>query len=354
VNITSPWLNIVVYINENYIKDSLICAIVAIVLIVPSSGSCDNTLIMMTSFQTILPYQNVPASLQRVVWAIGNFDGVHLGHRALLNAAQNMAQLRHISHAVMTFEPHPRLFFKPDEPLFRLTDTDTQKIILEKLGCSGLWLHAFDADLASMEPVHFLDHILLKQAKAAGIVVGENFRFGRHRAGDAAMLKEWCEAHEIGFAAVPPVHAGEEIVSSTLVRAALQQGNVARAHALLGEPWLIRSRVIHGEKRGRELGFPTLNMRLYPSCQLRHGIYAVRVRHDNQCLNGVASFGRRPTFDDGAPLLETYLFDFAGDLYGEVLDVAFIDWIRGEEKFDQVEALIAQMNLDAQKARLML
>jgi riboflavin kinase / FMN adenylyltransferase len=308
----------------------------------------------MMPFQTVLPYQNLPTSLKCTVWAIGNFDGVHLGHRALLKAAQGMAAHRNTACGVMTFEPHPRLFFKPDEPLFRLIDTDTQSHILKKLGCSGLWLHAFDADLAAMEPVHFLDHILLKQAKAAGIVVGDNFRFGHKRAGDVDLLTTWCKTHKIGFEAVSPVRLGDQVVSSTLIRAALQEGDVERARAFLGEPWFIRAEVVHGEKRGRELGFPTLNMRLDPACQLRHGIYAVRVRDHEQFWNGVASFGRRPTFDNGAPLLETHLFDFKGDLYRKVLEVAFIGWIRGEEKFTDSEALIDQMNRDAQKAHSML
>ncbi|MGZ5836616.1 MAG: bifunctional riboflavin kinase/FMN adenylyltransferase, partial [Xanthobacteraceae bacterium] len=199
-----------------------------------------------------------------------------------------------------------------------------------------------------------ITRLLIERLGISGAVVGFDFHFGRNRKGDPEFLK--AEGARLGFAVdiVEAVHDDKRRFSSGAVRAALADGNVADAAEILGYPWFVSGEVIHGEKRGRDLGFPTANLRLDPGCGLRHGIYAVRADIGGNRYGGVASFGRRPTFDNGAPLLETFLFDFAGDLYGKNIDVAFIGWIRPEEKFTSVDDLVAQMNEDARQAKAML
>ena len=285
------------------------------------------------------------------VIAIGNFDGVHRGHRAVIDAARTRARAAGGPAVALTFEPHPRAFFQPGEPMFRLTDEQAKLRLLATAGLDGVVCLPFNAALARLSAEEFVEGVLVEEMRIAGVAVGFDFHFGRARGGSPAFLAE--QGKRLGFAVdvVSPLAADGRPVSSSAIRAALGDGRVAEAAELLGHPWFVTGSVIHGEKRGRELGYPTANLRLDPACGLRHGIYAVRVgigatRHD-----GVASFGRRPTFDDGAPLLEIFLFDFAGDLYGTTLDVAFVCWIRPELKFDGVEALIARMDEDSRQAR---
>ena len=297
----------------------------------------------------------VPRHLRGAVLAIGNFDGVHLGHRALLAEARAMADAVGQPMCVLTFEPHPRTFFRPALPVFRLTPAGMRASLLAGLGCEGVVELAFGAALAGLDAEAFVDDILIGQLGAGGVAVGTDFRFGRGRTGDVAMLQQrlaTCGVKTVALGAV--ADAGGVPISSSRIRDALQLGDITDANAMLGAPWTVRGEVVHGDKRGRLLGFPTANMVLPPDNRLRHGIYAVRVRIGSTWHAGVASFGRRPTFDDGAPRLETFVFDFSGDLYGRVLEVAFAGWVRGEEKFACVEALVAQMQRDVEKARTIL
>jgi riboflavin kinase/FMN adenylyltransferase len=190
--------------------------------------------------------------------------------------------------------------------------------------------------------------------RLSGVVVGHDFHFGQGREGSPAVLHDLARRYGLTSTEVPVVSDGERIVSSSRIRSALERGDVATANALLGYRWLVRSEVRHGDKRGRTLGYPTANLRLDDHCRLRHGIYAVRVKVGGQVHGGVASFGRRPTFDNGAPLLEVFLFDFSGDLYGQVVDVEILGWIRGEERFDSAEALVERMDDDSRRAKAML
>ncbi len=248
----------------------------------------------MTPGFTIIRDTTPAAAIPKgAVVAMGNFDGVHLGHRAVIAAALQMGHAHRRPALAVTFEPHPRSFFSPNSPQFRLTD-ETGK-----------------------------PSLLVSEAPRLGIEVD-------------------VQAH---------VDIEERPVSSSAIRMALAEGQIADATAMLGGPWFVTGQVIHGEKRGRELGYPTANIRLDKNCGLKHGIYAVRVSRGAERLDGVASFGRRPTFDNGAPLLEIFLFDFKGDLYGAALDVAFIGFIRDELKFDSVDALVRQMDDDSAKAR---
>ncbi|MGU3536440.1 bifunctional riboflavin kinase/FAD synthetase [Methylobacterium sp. A54F] len=298
----------------------------------------------------------VPARLAGAMAAIGNFDGVHRGHHALIAATRADADALGRPAVVLTFEPHPRAYFAPDAPMFRLTDRTAKEIVFARLGLDGLIVRRFDAALAGTGARDFVMGLLRDELRLSGVVIGHDFHFGRAREGTPALLAELCREAGLACRIVPAVSlaAGEGPVSSSGIRAALSEGDVARANALLGYRWFVNAPVRHGDKRGRTLGYPTANMAL-ADCELAHGIYAVRARLDDGTFrDGVASYGRRPTFDDGAPLLEVNLFDFAGDLYGRPLAVEFAGYIRGEERFASAEALIARMDLDAAAARRML
>ena len=294
----------------------------------------------------------VPPGLRGAAVAVGNFDGVHLGHRALIRAAEALARGEGRPAAVLTFEPHPRAYFRPESPVFRLTPEPVKLATLSRLGLAGAFVRAFDARLAATGAEDFVAGILKGELEAGAVVVGHDFRFGRAREGDAAGLERLARAHGLGCRIVPAVARDGVPVSSSLVRAALERGDVAGAAGLLGHRWWVAGEVRHGEKRGRTLGFPTANLDLGEGCRLAHGIYAVRVALAGGGLwDGVASYGRRPTFDNGAALLETHLFDFAGDLYGGRIEVEFAAWIRGEERFESAEALTLRMREDAAEAR---
>ncbi|WP_050628819.1 bifunctional riboflavin kinase/FAD synthetase [Bradyrhizobium viridifuturi] len=285
------------------------------------------------------------------VVAMGNFDGVHLGHRAVIGAALAMGKAHGVPALAVTFEPHPRSFFSPNTPQFRLTDETNKLRLLAATGLAGAVVMTFDKARAGTSAQDFIHHDLIRRLGISGIAVGYDFHFGKGRVGSPSLLVS--EAPRLGIEVDVQAHVdiAERPVSSSAIRMALAEGEVTDATTMLGGPWFVTGKVIHGEKRGRDLGYPTANIRLDKHCGLKHGIYAVRVGKGAQRFDGVASFGRRPTFDNGAPLLEVFLFDFKGDLYDAVLDVAFIGFIREELKFDTIEALIRQMDDDSAKAR---
>jgi riboflavin kinase/FMN adenylyltransferase len=290
-------------------------------------------------------------ALRGAVVAIGNFDGVHRGHKAVIAAALARAQSLDKPAAALTFEPHPRAFFHPGEPLFRLTDEAAKLRLLAATGLDGAIVLTFDAALAKLSAEEFVSRVLVERFAISGAAIGFNFHFGANRAGSPDFLA--AEGKKRGFAVdiVPPLQDRGRPISSGPIRQALAAGRLDDATEFLGYPWFVSGTVIHGDKRGRELGFPTANLKLDSSCELRHGIYAVRVAANGRRYDGVASFGRRPTFDNGAVLLEIFLFDFAGDLYGTQLDVAFIAWLRDEKAFASAEELVAQMKEDSRLAR---
>src|SRR5712692_8479711 len=285
------------------------------------------------------------------VVAMGNFDGVHLGHRAVITAALQMGRAHGRPALALTFEPHPRLFFSPNTPQFRLTDETAKLRLLSGTGLAGAVVMTFDKVRAGTSAQDFIYHELIGRLGISGIAVGYDFHFGKGRVGSPSLLVS--EAPRLGIEVDVQAHVDieERPVSSSAVRMALAEGQIEDATAMLGGPWFVAGLVIHGEKRGRDLGYPTANIRLDKNCGLKHGIYAVRVGRGAERYDGVASFGRRPTFDNGAALLEIFLFDFKGDLYGAALDVAFIAFIREELKFDSVEALVSQMDDDSARAR---
>ncbi|MGN6571830.1 MAG: bifunctional riboflavin kinase/FAD synthetase [Pseudolabrys sp.] len=292
-----------------------------------------------------------PGALAGCVVAIGNFDGVHRGHRAVIAAALARARALGRPAAALTFDPHPRTFFWPDLPVFRLSTERDKMRLLAATGLDGAVILRFDRGLAATTAQDFIGRILVGRLGVAGAAIGFDFHFGKDRQGSPAYLAGQGAEHGFAVDVVPPLQDEGRPVSSGAVREALAAGKVVEAAELIGAPWFVSGEVIHGEKRGRDLGFPTANVRLDASCGLKHGIYAVRASVDGRLIDGVASFGRRPTFDNGAPLLETFLFDFSGDLYGKTIDVAFIGWIRGEEKFASIDALKRAMDGDAARAR---
>jgi riboflavin kinase/FMN adenylyltransferase len=290
-------------------------------------------------------------TLRGAVVAIGNFDGVHRGHRAVIATAQRRAAVLKRPAAVLTFEPHPRVFFHPKEKLFRLTEEAAKLRLLASTGLDGAIVLTFDGALAKLTAEEFVSRILVERFGIGGAVIGFNFYFGAKRGGSPDFLVAQGNARGFTVDIVPPLSDGGRPVSSGPIRDALSAGDLDTASDLLGYPWFVSGEVIHGDKRGRELGFPTANLALDPACGLRHGIYAVRVAVDGKRYDAVASFGRRPTFDNGRVLLEVFLFDFAGDLYGKTIDVAFIAWIREEKAFASAADLVLQMQDDSRRAR---
>lgn len=300
----------------------------------------------------------IPEHMRGGVVAIGNFDGLHRGHQAVLDVALEEAAKRGVKAYVLTFEPHPRSVFRPDRPVFRLTPAPLKARILGLVGFAGVFEQRFDRDFAANSAQAFIDDILRDRLGASHVVTGFNFHFGRNREGDAAMLRTAGEAAGFGVTLVPPFDdEGGETVSSTRIRDCLEKGDVAEAAGLLGYRYTVEAEIIHGKKLGRTLGYPTANMALAPNTRLMPGIYAVRLRRADGTLNdGVASFGRRPTVDapDAPLLLETFIFDADLDLYGETCTVSFFAFLRPELKFDGLEPLKLQMAEDEAEARALL
>jgi riboflavin kinase / FMN adenylyltransferase len=295
-----------------------------------------------------------PDALTGGVVAIGNFDGVHRGHRAVIAAAVDRAMALGRPAVALTFEPHPRLLLRPHEPMFRLSDESAKLRLLAATGLDGAVVLTFDAALAALSAKDFIARILVERLAVAGAAIGFDFHYGKDRSGSPSFLLEEGRRHGFPAEIVPPLEDEGRAVSSSAIRAALAAGRVVEAAELLGNPWFVSARVVHGDARGRELGYPTANLKLDPGCGLKFGIYAVRVGVAGLRYDGVASFGRRPTFDDGPPLLEVHLFDFSGDLYGASIDVAFLAWIRSELKFTSVAELIRRMDEDCRLARSVL
>ncbi len=300
----------------------------------------------------------LPLELRQCVIAIGNFDGVHRGHRGVIAQAQMMAQRLGKPCAVLTFEPHPSDFFGARPPIFRLTPLPAKAHVLEGLGLDGVMVLDFDRSLASLSREDFVRDILVDRLGVAGVVAGYDFHFGKNRLGTPGFLIEAGAAHGFETQIVPRITMDEQgslaAVSSTAIRTLLEKGEVHAAAGLLGHHYFVLGPVIHGQKLGRTLGFPTANLALDPSNRLHYGIYAIWAYANDKQFKAVASYGRRPTVDNGPPLLEVLLFDFSGDLYGQTLRVEFAHWIRGEEKFDSLDALVVQMKLDCDRARELL
>ncbi|BCG89106.1 riboflavin biosynthesis protein [Mesorhizobium sp. 113-3-9] len=311
----------------------------------------------MVAFQHLSATAPLPADLRGGVVAIGNFDGVHRGHQAVLERALAEAGRRDVPALVLTFEPHPRKVFRPDIPLFVLTPPPMKAQLLSLLGFAALVDQPFTRDFASLSAEAFVTDVLERTLGITHAVTGFDFHFGKDRQGGPAYLMAAGERHGFGVTLVDAFRdEGAEVVSSSRIRGLLCDGEVAEAAGLLGYRFTVESEVVGGQRLGRTLGFPTANMRLPAEATLKEGIYAVRFRRaDGTLHDGVASFGRRPTVDDnGAPLLETFVFDFSGDLYGDICQVSFFGFLRSEIKFDGLDALVMQMKRDEAEARALL
>ena len=296
-------------------------------------------------------YKDVPPAIRGGVVAIGNFDGVHKGHQALIGEAVKAARERSLPAGVMIFEPHPREFFHPNESHFRLTPLDQKIAVFETMGLDFVVVVPFDAELAKLEHFEFTDNVLAQGLDVRGVVVGYDFYYGRQRRGSPESMILAGIEYDFEVVVVPPVAEGGEVFSSTAIRFKLAQGDVAGAAVELGRRWRVRGRVIGGAKRGTGMGYPTANVPMPKGTALGHGIYAVRAHVGGAVHDAAAYLGTRPTFDDGMPVLEVFLLDFDGDLYGQEMEVEFIAFIREDRKFDSAEALVAQMDADVAKAR---
>jgi riboflavin kinase/FMN adenylyltransferase len=302
---------------------------------------------------------DLPASARGAVAAIGNFDGVHLGHRAVLEATVALARRLGRPAGVITFEPHPRRFFRPAEPPFRLTPAPAKRRLVAGLGCDLYYELKFDAALAGLSAEAFIDTVLAEGLGISHIVVGDGFVFGKGRGGTVATLKQRAPASGFAVTVAAPVAAADGTpCSSTRIRELLRAGEPGQAAALLGRPWSIEGVVEAGDRRGRQLGFPTANLDLGEHLRPAFGVYAVRATMQGNGaappLAGVANLGLRPTIGDGKVLLEAHLFDFAGDLYGQRLTLELVAFLRPERRFDGLEALKAQIAADSAAARALL
>jgi riboflavin kinase / FMN adenylyltransferase len=288
---------------------------------------------------------------QHAVIAIGNFDGVHKGHQALLQRAISRAHASGKLAGAMIFEPHPREYFVPTEPHFRLTPLPEKLRLFETMGLDVARVLTFDSRLANMSAQDFISRVLVDDLGISCAIVGYDFFFGHKRAGTPHLLTEAGKHYGFDVEIVAPVAELGEVFSSTSVRLKLAEGDFPGAAHALGRWWRITGTVVGGAKRGTGMGYPTANVPMPKGTALAHGIFAVRVEIDGALHDGAAYLGTRPTFDDGMPVLEVFLFDFDGDLYGQTIAVEFIAFLRGDRKFDSMSALVDQMTLDVAQAR---
>ena len=299
--------------------------------------------------------QPVPEHLRGAILALGNFDGFHLGHQAVVGEAIAWARAEGRPAIVATFDPHPVRHFVPDAAPFRLTTLDQREELFTIAGADAMLVFHFDGELAGTTAGDFVGKLLGEQIGAAGVVTGEDFTFGKARGGNIAVLRQEGATCGLGVRTVGPVMDGGEPVSSSRIRVALQQGDCEEAARLLTRPFAIRGAVEHGDKVGRTLGYPTANLPLGTYLRPRYGIYAVTgCLPDGRVLQGAANLGVRPTFVPPKELLEPYFFDFAEDLSGQEIEVELHHFIRPEAKFDSLEALKVQMDADCAEARRLL
>jgi riboflavin kinase/FMN adenylyltransferase len=285
--------------------------------------------------------------------AIGNFDGLHLGHRAVIDRMKQAAAEKDLVPAVLTFEPHPRRFFAPAAPQFRLEPLGLKLRRLQEAGVKMVFMPEFNADFAGLGAQAFMDDILADALNAHAVITGEDFAFGKGRSGNVATLRNWGERERVAIHTVAPVLAEGEVCSSSTVRKALEEGDITHARALLGRDYEMTGRVVHGDKRGRALGFPTANIAFSDELKLpKLGVYAVRVQLGDAVYGGAASLGLRPTVGEQTTAsLEVFLFDFECDIYGARTQVTFVQYLRPERKFPSFEAMIPAMQEDCVRAR---
>ncbi len=295
-------------------------------------------------------YDTIPPSLKGCVLAIGNFDGVHRGHQAVIGATVAEARRRGVKAGVMVFEPHPRQYFKPDLARFELTPLARKQQLFESLGVDLTAVLDFNAELASLEADMFVEQVLVAGFGVGHVVIGYDFYFGKGRGGTPETMQALGEKHSFGVSIVAPAADDGRVFSSSEIRKMLAKADVRGAALVLGHWWQVSGEITHGAQIGASLGFPTANITLPAGTALAHGIYAARIFVDQETYDGAAYLGTRPTVDDGAPALEVFLFDFDGDLYGRTIDVAFIDYVRPDMRFADMESLKVQIAKDCEVA----
>jgi len=299
--------------------------------------------------------ERVEGPLRGGIVALGNFDGFHLGHQAVVGRAVALAKAQRRPAIVATFDPHPVRHFRPETPPFRLTTLDQRERLFAAAEADAMLVFRFDAELANVTAPAFITDWLIARSGAAGVVTGEDFTFGKARGGNTQVLAETGGAHGLLVETVGPLTFGGETVSSSRIRDALKDGDCATATRLLTRPFAIEGVVQHGDKNGRLLGYPTANLALGSYLRPRYGIYAARgLLADGRVLDGAANLGVRPQFDPPKELLEPHFFDFSGDLYGQMIEVSLHHFIRPEAKFESFDALKAQMERDCDAARAFL
>ena len=297
-----------------------------------------------------------PESLRGAILALGNFDGFHKGHQAVAGEAIRWAREQGRPAIVATFDPHPVSFFKPDIEPFRLTTLEQRQELYVEAGATAMLVFHFGQELASTTASEFIGDLLASRLGVAGVVTGEDFTFGKARGGNADMLRDIGAKHGIEARTISPVGDSDEVISSSRIREALREGDPQEAARLLTRPFAIRGIVQHGDKRGREIGYPTANLSVENYLRPKFGVYAVtgRILATGQELKGAANIGIRPQFNPPKELLEPYFFDFKDDLYGQEIEVAFHHFLRGEAKFDSLEGLIEQIDRDCAQAEELL
>ena len=307
----------------------------------------------LSGFIRLSGLDHVPDALKRCVVAIGNFDGFHRGHQHVFAALQARARERGVAAMVLTFEPHPRDVFAPEPVMFRLTGADAKAQLAEALGLDGIVVMHFDRAFSQIEAEEFVSRFLLKALDVSRVIVGEDFHFGHHRRGTPDFLRQAGIKHGFAVETLDLLDQGNGPISSSRVREALRRADLDGANHLLGYHWFVEGEIVHGDQRGRELGFPTANMPAPQVFGLAQGVYAVKARLGDRLLDGVASYGK-PMFNNERPPFETWLFDFDEDIYGEHLAVALISHVRGQMVFSGLDELVAAINRDADAARAIL
>jgi len=304
----------------------------------------------LTGFIRLSSLDAVPDALRGAYVAIGNFDGVHRGHQTVLSTLKARAAEAGVPAMVLTFEPHPRDVFAPAPFMFRLTGGNAKARLAEALGLDAIAVLGFDRAFSQIEAEDFVSRFLVDALGVTGVIVGADFHFGRQRRGTPTFLKASGESHGFAVETLDLMDEGDEVISSSRIRAALSEGAVTAANRLLGYHWFFDGCVVKGDQRGRELGYPTANTMTHANFQLAQGVYAVRARLGDRLFDGVAAYGK-PMFDNQRPPFETHLFDFDEDIYGQTITVALIAHIRGQEVFSGLDELIVAMDRDSRKAR---
>jgi riboflavin kinase/FMN adenylyltransferase len=297
---------------------------------------------------------DTPVLRERAVVTIGNFDGFHLGHQALVGAVVQEAQARECHGALVTFDPHPQEVLNPDRRVPRICTPELRRRGFQRSGLDVVHVLPFTAELAELSAEDFATRFLVERFQLEKLVIGYDFRFGKHRAGDFKLLENLSQQQGFELEEIPPVQVDHQTVSSTLIRQLLSEYRFSDIPTYLGRPHSLLGPVVSGDRRGREIGFPTANLMPQVPLALPHGVYATRVKALGQVHHGVTNVGIRPTFGKSTPSVETWIFDFEGDLYGEALEVWPVHHIRPEQRFPSIEALIRQIQLDAEQARNLL